>query len=76
MADFNYNITEELGVISEKNGYSKEVNMISYNGAEPKVDIRNWSTGDDGEKKMGKGITISKAEFEEFQKLISEVEVE
>ena len=62
MADFNYSITEELGVISEKNGYSKEVNMISYNGAEPKVDIRNWSTGDDGEKKMGKGITLTKEE--------------
>ena len=74
MADFNYSITEELGVISEKNGYSKEVNMISYNGAEPKVDIRNWSTSDDGEKKMGKGITLTKEEASALCEILSDLE--
>ena len=74
MADFNYSITEELGVISEKNGYFEEVNMISYNGAEPKVDIRNWSTGDDGEKKMGKGITLTKEEASALCEILSDLE--
>jgi hypothetical protein len=48
--------------------------MISYNGAEPKVDIRNWSTGDDGEKKMGKGITLTKEEASALCEILSDLE--
>ena len=46
---FEFNITEEIAVISDKNGYTKELNMISYNGAPPKLDLRNWSVDEDGE---------------------------
>ncbi len=74
MADFKYEITEEIAVLSDKNGYTKEINMISYNGAAPKVDIRNWSTGDDGEKKMGKGITLSKEEAMALRDALEEIE--
>lgn len=74
MADFKYEITEEIAVLSDKNGYTKEINMISYNGAAPKVDIRNWSTGDDGEKKMGKGITLSKEEAMVLRDALEEIE--
>lgn len=61
MGKFEYSITEEIATLSKKNGFSKEINMISYNGAEPKIDIRNWSD-DEGERKMGKGITLTKEE--------------
>jgi hypothetical protein len=61
LGKFEYSITEEIATLSEKNGFSKEINMISYNGAEPKIDIRNWSD-DEGERKMGKGITLTKEE--------------
>lgn len=74
MADFKYEITEEIAVLSDKNGYTKEINMISYNGAAPKVDIRNWSTGDNGEKKMGKGITLSKEEAMALRDALEEIE--
>lgn len=59
---FEFNITEEIAVISDKNGYTKELNMISYNGAPPKLDLRNWSVDEDGEKRMGKGLTLSTEE--------------
>ena len=62
MAEFKYEITEELAVLSNKNGFTKEINMISYNGAKPKIDIRNWSVDDEGNKRMGKGITLSNEE--------------
>ena len=74
MGNFEYTITEEIAVLSEKNGFSKEINMISYNGAVPKIDIRNWSTGDDGEKKMGKGITLSKEEAMALRDALEEIE--
>ena len=42
MAVFHYKIKEEIGVLSEiKSGWRKEVNLISWNGAAPKLDIRD-----------------------------------
>ena len=44
MPEIKYEITEHLGVISETaRGWTREVNMISWNGREPKVDVRDWS---------------------------------
>ena len=74
MADFNYDITEEVAVLSEKNGWSKEVNWISYNGAPPKIDIRTWSTDEDGNKRMGKGITLTKEEAMELRDALGKID--
>lgn len=42
MADIKYEIMEELAVISENNKvWKKELNLISWNGAVPKYDIRD-----------------------------------
>ena len=42
MPEIKYEITEHLGVISETSrGWTREVNMISWNGREPKVDVRD-----------------------------------
>ena len=67
-------ITEELAVLSVSgSGYTKEINLVSWNGAEPKYDIRSWSPG---REKCGKGITLTQAEvknlFLALQKVLSE----
>ena len=60
MAEFQYEIIEEIGVLSEsKSGWRKEVNRVSWNGAAPKLDIRDWAPD---HEKMGKGITLSTEE--------------
>ena len=52
MAGIEYEIMEEIGVISEsKSGWKKELNIVSWNGKEPKFDIRDWSPD---HSKMGK----------------------
>lgn len=57
MAEIKYDIEKELGVISEsKKGWNKELNLISWNGSEPKYDIRDWS---EDHSKVGKGITLA-----------------
>ena len=69
MADFKYDIVEHLGVLSENSkGWTKELNLISWNGAKPKYDLRDW--GPEHEK-MGKGITLSNEEFEALKEIIN-----
>jgi len=69
MADFKYEIVEELGVISESSkGWTKEVNLISWNGAQPKYDIRDWAPE---HQKMGKGITLTKEEALKLTELLN-----
>ena len=68
MADIKYDIVEEIGVISENaKGWRKELNLISWNGAAPKYDIRDWAPE---HEKMGKGITLTKDELETLKSLI------
>lgn len=69
MADFKYEIVEEIGVLSENaKGWRKELNKISWNGAEPKYDIRDWAPG---HEKMGKGVTLNDEEFAALKELLN-----
>ena len=59
--EFSYEIIKTIAVLStSKSGWSKELNLVAWNGKEPKYDIREWSPEHD---KMGKGITLSDDEF-------------
>lgn len=73
MSEIKYEIIEELGVISEGyNGWAKELNLISWNGREPKYDIREWAPD---HEKMGKGITLTKEELFVLKKLFDEIDL-
>ena len=62
MADFSFEIEEQLLVLSEnEKGWTKELNRVSFNGAPAKYDIRTWSPD---HTKMGKGITLTNEEFQ------------
>lgn len=58
---FNYEIKERIAVLSESadGKYTTEINMISYNGAPAKMDIRKWNRAED---RMGKGVTLNEEE--------------
>lgn len=61
MAEFKYEITKELGVISENaKGWRKELNMVSWCDHEPKYDIREWSPD---HERMGKGVSLTEEEM-------------
>lgn len=71
MADIKYDIIEEIGVLSENaKGWRKEINLISWNGAAPKYDIREWAPE---HEKMGKGVTLIKEEIETLRNILSKV---
>lgn len=70
MADIKYEIVENIGVISESpKGWTKELNLISWNNREPKYDLRDWSPN---HEKMGKGITLTLEELKSIQALLTE----
>lgn len=70
MADIKYEIMEEIGVLSESaKGWKKELNLVSWNGREPKYDIRDWAPD---HEKMGKGMTLSKEELDKLRKLLDD----
>lgn len=60
MKEIQSEIVKELAVLSRsESGYTKEINLVSWNGAEPKYDIRSWSPE---REKCGKGITLTESE--------------
>lgn len=73
MAELKYEIAEKLGVLGETgNGWTKELNLVSWNDREPVYDIRTWNEGHD---RMGKGITLSMDEVKELKELLNKLDV-
>ncbi len=69
MVEIKYDIVEKIAVLSESSkGWTKELNLISWNDREPKYDIREWSP--DGSK-MGKGVTLSDEEVAILKKALN-----
>lgn len=59
--EFSFAIEKHLGVIStSNNGWTKELNLVSWCGKPAKYDIRDW---DENHEKMSRGITLSEDEL-------------
>ena len=73
MAEIKFEIIKKIGVLSTSaSGWSKELNLISWNDREPKYDLRDWSAD---HEKMGKGVTLSKEELSALKALLNQVEL-
>ena len=69
MAEIKFEIKETVGVLSESaKGWLKELNLVSWNDAAPKYDIREWSPD---HTKMGKGVTLTAEELQKIRDLLS-----
>lgn len=69
ISDIKFEISEQIAVLSESpKGWTKELNLISWNGREPKYDIRDWGPN---HEKMGKGVTLSKKELDNLLSALS-----
>ena len=72
MAEFTYEIVKEIGVLSESaRGWKKELNLISWNGRDPKFDLREW--GPEHEK-MGKGITLTQEDVNALKEILKNID--
>ena len=65
----SYRIIASVGTLSKHpTGWSKEVNIVSWNDGPAKLDIRDWSPDHD---KMSRGITLT---ADEAQRLVEAVQ--
>jgi len=71
MADIKFEIKKHIGILSESNnGWTKEINLVSWNEKEPKYDIRDWNPE---HTRMSKGITLTNEEFQKLKALVNEI---
>ncbi|MDO5713841.1 MAG: PC4/YdbC family ssDNA-binding protein [Tissierellia bacterium] len=71
MSDFTFEIVKRYGVLSERqNGWTKEVNFVSYGGRPPKLDIRDW---DPDHEKMSKGLTFTEEEAKLLRDILNDI---
>ncbi|MBR2706682.1 MAG: hypothetical protein IKE74_05495 [Mogibacterium sp.] len=66
--EVTYEIIEHIGELGKRGDWTREVNIVAWNGGVPKVDIREWSPN---HKRMARGITLMEAEAEKLAELLS-----
>ena len=55
--EIEFRIVEHIAVLEQhESGWSRELNVVSWNGGEPKLDIREWSPD---HERMTRGITLN-----------------
>ena len=66
--DFSFTIVKHLGVITTNtSGWTKELNLVSWNGNAAKYDIRDWA---ENHEKMSRGITLTEDEMNTIVALV------
>ena len=73
MSEIKYEIIKNIGVLSKStSGWTKELNLVSWNDREPKYDLRDWSPD---REKMGKGVTLSREDLLALKELLNNTEL-
>nr|SFZ88181.1 bacterial seryl-tRNA synthetase related [Loigolactobacillus rennini] len=66
-----FEIEETVGVIStNKSGWKRELNLVSWNGRPAKFDLRDWAPD---HNKMGKGLTFTNDELDQLRQILNEM---
>ena len=68
MSKVSFEIVEHIAVLHEGK-WTKELNLVSWNGKEPKYDIRDWN---EDHSQCGKGITLTNWEIDELVRAMNE----
>ena len=69
-SDVTFEIVEHIGVLTTTpNGWTKELNIVAWNGGSEKYDIREW---DLEHEKMSRGVTLHKDEAKKVMELLKE----
>lgn len=78
LPNFSYDIIQKVGTLSESEAQAKELNIISYNGAPAKYDLRIWVKDKNlpNGRKMGKGLTLNAEEIYFLKELLDGIDLD
>ena len=69
--DVTFEIVEHIGTIDVIDGredkWTKEVNVVAWNGGKPKIDVRDWSSD---HQRMSRGITLTEEQAMKMTKAL------
>lgn len=72
--EVTFELKEHIGVLSAApTGWSKELNLVSWNGKAEKYDIREWC---DNHTRMRKGATLTEEEMRALFDLMKGLDLE
>jgi len=64
----DWDVIKEIAVLHESQaGWTKELNIISWNGDEPKYDVRWWNPD---KTRLGKGFTFTAEELSKLKEIM------
>ena len=70
MTGITMEVVKRIAILSDPEaGYKKELNLVSWNGAEQKIDLRTWSP----EGIALKGLTLTEDEAKELCKALNDM---
>ena len=68
--DITFEIMEHIGTIDVIDGrdekWTKEINVVAWNGGKPKIDVRDWNSSHD---RMSRGITLTEEQAMKMPRL-------
>ena len=71
MTDIKFELIEKIGVLSTSaSGWTKELNLVSWNEQAPKYDLREWSPD---RQRRGKGVTLTREELAALKELLEKL---
>lgn len=71
--EIKFEIEECIGVISQDDKITTELNLVKWNGDVPKYDLRRWKNDGD-EKKPYKGLVMRKEELAGLKEILNGLE--
>lgn len=73
--EYDFELIQHYGTFAERpNGWTKEVNLISWSDREPKIDVREWAPGYATPGR--KSITLTLDEARALAHILLEIEEE
>lgn len=71
-----YEVLKVFGKLDSDSKMSKELRLISWNGKDPKYDLRGWGTDENGNETMTKGITLDAEELQSLFNILTKMNEE
>ena len=66
-----YHLPSHIAVLDEVGGrdekWTKEVNVVAWNGGKPKIDVRDWN---ESHERMSRGITLTEEQAMKMTKAL------